>query len=108
MAGTIPGLLPATLPRRTWWQWWTGRPALSYAAFVGLWLCRMEVLWQQVYAGYVGAQYANSLGDIPADMWLSVCDDEATAFECWSSTNGARSRALMERQPPGTQVQRIM
>ena len=97
------------LPPRTWWQWFTGQPTVPYECLVGLWLNRMEILWQRVYTQYVGAQYAASLGDLPPELWLAVCDDEATAFECWSTTNNNRNRAMLERQlQAGQRVDRVM
>jgi hypothetical protein len=64
---------------------------------VGLWLNRAEIMHQAAFIALLAGSYANSLADIPPEIFLAVHEDEATAFEQWSATNSARSDAVAKR-----------
>lgn len=65
---------------------------------MGVWLNRHDLMHQRIYEVYKGVEMAMTLGDLPAALFLAVCDDEATAFDHWSTTNNIRSDALRERR----------
>lgn len=80
---------------------------VSYEKFVGLWLNRSEMIHQQAFIALLAGTYSNSLADIPAEIFLAVHEDEATAFEQWSATNSARSDAAAKQKPQGQQTHQL-
>lgn len=91
MAALLPGILRPLEDTRE-----------GYAQFVGLWLNRRSVIAQWEHIGYVGSSYAQGNGDLPAEFFLAVCDDEASAFEAMVKANNARSMARARAMPRNT------
>ena len=81
---------------------------MSYEDFCGMFFCRSELLAQAAYAQFLGASFAGSLEDVPPELFLAICDDEATAFELMVATNSARSRAKAARErTTGQHIERL-
>lgn len=59
---------------------------------------------------FTGQSYANSLDDIPGDIFLALCSDEATAFERMCATNSARTDIRFKREnvPGAIQTRSIL
>lgn len=99
----LNALTPGLLPPLTWTR-------EGYEQYIGCKLNRAELLNQQAGVIFTGTSYAHSLEDIPGDIFLALCDDEATAFELMVKANNARSDARVSREtanPGGMRTRRL-
>jgi len=85
-----PGLLPPVT-----------RDRAGYELFFATKLNRAELINQQAALLYLGSSYAQSLDDLPGELFLAICEDEATAFEAMCNANNGRERARLHREQVG-------
>lgn len=91
-----PGLLSPCTPGKS-----------GYEKFIGVWLNRADLLNQMAGILFTGMSYANSLDDIPGEIFEALCSDQATAFERMCQTNSARTDIRFKRDnAPGATITR--